>query len=445
MTLPSPLPPASVRRAEKELRFLGLLDESGRVTALGRRVASIPVEPRLGSALLATAPELGAGRAAEIVALLSGDDARGADLSAELSALRRGSHPGARRWRQESSRLERLLPTSGPAPELGDEAALARVVAAARPGWISRARPGGGWTSASGTGLELPPGSGPGAEWLAVWETQRSAGPSSLIRASVPLAEPDALRAGAHLLSDEVSTTWETGRVRARAVRKLGAITLSSTPIKPGRQEAERAIREELARAGIGAVFSWSAAAESLRRRVAVLHRSIGVPWPDVGDEALLGRLDEWLAHEILAVADGRDAARADLAAALRHLLVWPAAGRLDELAPERIVVPSGSAIRLDYPEAGSDAPVVLAVKLQECFGWTQTPTLADGRERITVQLLSPARRPLAITDDLASFWSGAYPQVRAENRGRYVKHPWPEDPLTATATSGTNRRRPPG
>ncbi|MFZ2261484.1 MAG: ATP-dependent helicase C-terminal domain-containing protein, partial [Luteococcus japonicus] len=128
-----------------------------------------------------------------------------------------------------------------------------------------------------------------------------------------------------------------------------------------------------------------------------------------------------------------------DLAQALRRLLPWPAAGRLDELVPERLEVPTGSHIRLVYPDDPSDR-VVLAVKLQECFGLLTTPTVADGRVPVLMHLLSPAQRPLAITDDLASFWSNAYPGVRAENRGRYPRHPWPEDPLTAPPRRGTTR-----
>lgn len=128
------------------------------------------------------------------------------------------------------------------------------------------------------------------------------------------------------------------------------------------------------------------------------------------------------------------------MASALRRLLPWPAAAHLDELVPESVVVPTGSHIRLEYPEVGSDLAPVLAVKLQECFGWTTGPTVCDGRVRVVLHLLSPARRPLAVTDDLASFWVNAYPQVRAENRGRYIKHPWPEDPLTAPPQRGTKK-----
>ncbi len=441
MTLPSVLPRAGVERAETELRSLGLVDDRGRITDQGRRVVAIPAEPRLASALVSGARRVGTRRAAEIVALLAADDIGGDDLSEELGRIRHARTPAAKRWREETSRLQRLVPGQEPADPLTTDASLGWIVASARPGWISRTRGHGTYTSASGTGFVLPKGSRLSGEWLAVWESQRShTGADSLIRAAVPIDEATALEAGAHLQAEEVETSWEGGKVRARATRRLGAITLSSSPIRPHPANAEAAVREALGLHGLNEVFVWNDSARMLRRRLAVLHRAMGAPWPDVSEEALLARVDEWLSPEIRAVAQGRRPT--DLTSPLRRLLPWQQAGRLDELAPERLAVPTGSAIRLDYPEVGSDAPVVLAVKLQECFGWKATPTICDGRERVLLHLLSPARRPLAVTDDLASFWANAYAAVRAENRGRYAKHPWPEDPLTATPMRGTTRSR---
>lgn len=438
MALPSPLSEAGVRRAEEELRQLGLVDDGGAATSLGRRVAEIPTEPRLAAALLSGAGRVGVRKAAEAVALLAADDLPDADLTSALAELRRSETPAARRWRDETTRLARAIrEVPGDAAEAGDREALAWIVASARPGWISRRRSERTYVSASGTGLELPRGSASGPPWLAVWESQRAAAKAeSIVRAAVPIDESLALEAGAHLLSEGVETSWDDGRVRARIVRRLGAIVLSSTPTRPGLADAEAAVRDALAERGIAAVLGWSRSAASLRRRLAVLHRS-HPSWPDVRDEALEAAADEWLLPEILAAARGGGV---DLTGALRRLLPWRDASRLDELAPERIRVPSGSSITLDYPEVGSDEPVVLAVKLQECFGWTRTPQICDGRERILLHLLSPAGRPLAVTEDLASFWANVYPSVRAENRGRYAKHPWPEDPLTAKAMRGTTR-----
>lgn len=162
----------------------------------------------------------------------------------------------------------------------------------------------------------------------------------------------------------------------------------------------------------------------------------IGDPWSAVDDVTLLERLDEWL--DISGVRRTADLRRVDVLTGLRRLLPWPAASRLDELAPERLLMPSGSRVRIVYD--GGEPPVV-AVKLQETFGWTQTPALADGRVPIVLHLLSPAGRPVAITADLASFWRQGYAQVRADLRARYPKHPWPDDPLTAEATARAKRR----
>lgn len=204
-------------------------------------------------------------------------------------------------------------------------------------------------------------------------------------------------------------------------------------------------------------MIGWSAAADALRRRLALLHRELGDPWPDVSESALLARLDDWLAPELESMATGTPATAIDLSDPLRRLLPWPEASNLDSLVPERLQVPSGSRVRIEYPEVsegseGSEGPdqknaehdggsPVVAVKLQECFGWDRTPRLVGGRVPVLFHLLSPAGRPLAVTGDLASFWSGPYAQVRAEMRGRYPRHPWPEDPWTALATAKTKNR----
>jgi len=367
-----------------------------------------------------------------------------------------------------------------------DDEALALVVALAHPDRIARARTAiarsgggqGGAASASGGGSPSGPGTGggrgsapsrpgarppvefllaggtgasvdaasplAGAEWLAIAElggaSGSGAGASAVVRAAVPLSAEAALRAGAALLTASTETAWADGRVRARRVRGLGAIDLSSTPVEPDVGAARDAVARALARDGLG-VFDWSEAATALRRRLALLHRVLGGPWPDVSDAALAASAADWLAPEIDALARGRAASRVDLVDAVRRLLPWPEASRLDELAPERLEVPSGSRHALDYPAADDpDGRVVLAVKLQECFGWTRTPRIADGRVPVQLHLLSPARRPLAVTDDLEFFWREVYASVRAENRGRYAKHPWPEDPLTAEAKRGTTK-----
>ena len=215
----------------------------------------------------------------------------------------------------------------------------------------------------------------------------------------------------------------------------------ATAPVRPTATEGHDAVRRALQARGL-AVFTWSEQADQLRRRLALLHRVLGAPWPDVSDAALIAGIDDWLVPEVDALAAGTPTAKVELAPALRRLLPWPAAAEFDALAPERLEVPSGSRIRIDYPPHDDpDARPVVAVKLQECFGWAETPRLADGRVPVLFHLLSPAGRPLAVTGDLASFWSGPYAQVRAEMRGRYPKHPWPEDPWQAAPTRHTKNR----
>ena len=448
MALPTALPEAGAARAEQELRALGLVDDDGRVTDLGRRVAAMPLEPRLGVALQAGADRCGARAAVEVVAMLA--EAPSGDLATELARLRRDR---PRAWVREADRLERLVGSARPCSHgvpppgrgnlcgsVAEQVSPASpdvvgfVVATARPGWIARARGEGEFLAASGTGLTMPRGLTLRGPWLAVWETQRVGG-LGLVRAAVEIPEALAIEVG------DVRTAREAtfdGRVRVREVRRLGAIELSATPAKATPDVGEPAVRAALASRGLG-IFRWPDGATALRRRLSWLHHILGDPWPDVSDESLLTRVDEWLLLEIDELSRGADASSVQLLPALRRLLPWPDAARLDELAPERIEVPSGRQARLEYPDG--DGPVVCAVKLQECFGLTATPTVGDGRVPVLMHLLSPAGRPLAVTDDLASFWANAYPQVRAENRGRYAKHPWPDDPLTAPAKRGTNRQ----
>lgn len=279
-----------------------------------------------------------------------------------------------------------------------------------------------------------------GSPWLAIAEVGL-AGSRAIIRSAVPIDVDTAELAGAGLLHTEETATFESGKVRAVRRSCLGGIELTSTPIQAGPELARRAIAESVRERGAREVLRPSEAFESLRARLGLLRAVFGDPWPDVTWEHLSDALDQWCPDALDRIAKGSDPAQLDLVSALRGLLPWPEAARLDELAPTHITVPSGSHVRLEYPDPDLVEPSpILAVKLQECFGWTDVPRICDGRVAVTMHLLSPARRPLAVTSDLASFWTNAYAHVRAENRGRYPKHPWPEDPLTAPAAKGTKR-----
>jgi ATP-dependent helicase HrpB len=418
-----PPPEGPLEAGQDLLRTLGAL-EHGKVTERGRKMAALGLHPRLARALLDGAAQVGPRSAAEVVALL---DAGGTltDVEAELRRLR-DTHD--QRWRTEVRRLARLVPGAPEAPD------PALVVALAHPERLARRREKGSpvYLMAGGTAAELPSGSGLGdVEWLAVAEATRDPGRVHGIIRLAARADADlALRAAPNLVSEVDEVRWSADVV-ARSVRRLGAIVLAERPLpNPDPALVRHALRDGLAKEGLG-LLSWSAEAKNLRQRLDFLHRVHGDPWPSMTDDALLATAGNWLGT----ARRRADLARIDTVRALRGLLPWPEAARLDELAPERIEVPSGSRIRVDY---SSGAPV-LAVKLQETFGWLETPCVSG--VPVVVHLLSPAGRPAAVTSDLKSFWRNGYPSVRAELRGRYPKHPWPEDPLTATATrraSGT-------
>ncbi|MFD0411189.1 ATP-dependent helicase HrpB [Kitasatospora sp. NPDC127116] len=450
LALPDAPPAGAMAAARQTLQALGAVSSDGRATARGIRLARTGLHPRLGRALVDGAAAVGVRRAAEVVALLSEEPPRalGDDLGAVWRTVRSSRDPYAGRWRDEVRRLLRGA-GSEPATQLSDGAAAGLVVALAFPERIARARvdkPAPGERSpylmASGTAAELAPGTTLGAvPWLAVAVADRPAGShSARVLHAATLDEDTALVAGAALLTAREEVHWDTrrGEVVSRRVESLGAIELTEKPLnRPDPSLVRSALLEGLAREGVSTLLSFPS---NLRERLAFLHAALGDPWPDVSDEALLERAEEWLEPELSRARRRSDLARIDTTAALQRLLPWASgeAGRLDELAPERITVPSGSKIRVDYT---TERPV-LAVKLQELFGWTATPALAGGRISLTIHLLSPAGRPAAVTGDLESFWREGYRAVRADLRGRYPRHPWPEDPTTAEPTRRTNTRK---
>ncbi|XAN47811.1 ATP-dependent helicase C-terminal domain-containing protein [Micromonospora oryzae] len=495
LALPDPPPAAAMTVARDTLTTLGALDAAGRITDRGRAIAGAGTHPRLARALLDGAPVVGADRAAEVVALLADDTVAGPgdDLTAAWRRLRAGTDPAATaRWRAETRRLRAALPTGATTPTtsarpdapgrdgtpardrtdgtpgrdrtdhlpgrdrtdgapgrerpegpLPDELAAGLVVGLAYPERLARLRRAGGSTylMAGGTAAELTPGSAlAGTAWLAVAVADRSPGaPTARVRLAAGLDEATAREAGGPLLRSGREVAWSGGDVVAREVVRLGAIELVARPLaRPGPELVAAALRDGLRRDGL-ALLTWSPAARALRERMAFCRHALGPDWPDVTDDALLAGVADWLGPELAAARRRADLARVDVVAALRRLLPWSLAARLDDLAPERIAVPSGSRVRVDYADP---AAPVLAVKLQETFGWADAPRVAGGRVPVLLHLLSPAGRPVAVTADLASFWRTGYPQVRAELRGRYPRHPWPEDPTTAEPTRRAAPRR---
>ncbi|WP_329308204.1 ATP-dependent helicase HrpB [Streptomyces microflavus] len=435
-------PPAGAMGAAREvLEAIGAVDAEGRVTARGVRMSRLGLHPRLARALLDGAEEAGARRAAEVVALLSEEPPReyGDDLVAALRTARRGQDGYAARWKQEVRRLSSQVEGAGSGESRSDDAVVGLVAALAFPERVARARGDGAFLMVSGTGAELRDSSRlRSAPWLAVAVADRpSHAASARVRLAAVVDEPTALLAAGHLRVRGEEVRWVDGEVVARSVDRVGAVELSVRPLKQPDPELVRgALVEGLRREGLG-LLRWTRDSEQFRLRLAFLHRVLGGPWPDVSDEALLAETGAWLEPELSRARRRSDLGRIDAGQALRRLLPWATgeAVRLDELAPERIEVPSGSRIRVEY---GGEQPV-LAVKLQELFGLSETPRVAG--VPVLVHLLSPAGRPAAVTADLASFWQDGYKAVRAELRGRYPKHPWPEDPTTVQATRYTSAR----
>ncbi|MEU6850827.1 ATP-dependent helicase C-terminal domain-containing protein [Actinacidiphila alni] len=479
LALLDPPPPGALAAARDTLRGLGAVDAAGRALDRGRRLARIGLHPRLARALVDAAPVLGPRRAAEVTALLSEElpHSYGPDLTAAWRTARHAADPYAGRWRAEAQRLratvteeadtavgaDRLPGPGGGNPPgtseaarrtaestgadtvkargtaaLSDDAAAGLVVALAFPERVARRRGGDLYAMASGTGAEVTGGVG-GAEWIVVAVADRAAGRAEArVRLAAVIDEDIARTAAAGLLETYEEVRWRDGDVVARRVERLGALELSAVPLRSPDPEAVRAaLLDGLRREGTG-LLHWSREAREVRDRMAFVHRRLGGDWPDVSEEALLERAEEWLGPELARARRRADLERVSAGAALPRLLPWAtgAAGRFGELAPERIEVPSGSRIRVDY----SGEQPVLAVKLQELFGLSATPEIAG--TPVLVHLLSPAGRPAAVTADLASFWRDGYRAVRAELRGRYPRHPWPEDPATAVPTRRTNNSR---
>ncbi|MGW1796336.1 ATP-dependent helicase HrpB [Streptomyces sp. NPDC001984] len=452
LALLDPPPGGAMAAARDVLTAVGAVDSVGSATSRGVRLARLGLHPRLGRALLDAASSEGA---AEVVALLSEEVPReyGDDLAGALRAARRGGDAYAKRWLAEVRRLQAVVadvsyppirdsqPTVsvevGPATR--DDKVAGLVAAFAFPERVARLD-GGSYRMVSGTRAELPDGSPlRGAGWIAVAVADRPLGKGhARVRLGAVVDEGLARVAAGSLYEEQDEVRWAEGDVVARRVSRLGAVELAVRPLKDADPGAVRdALLEGLRQEGFG-LLRWSAEAGVLRQRLAFLRTRLGEPWPDASDEALHARVDEWLEPELGRARRRADLGRIDAGQALARLLPWASgdAARLDELAPERIAVPSGSRIRIDY---GNPEQPVLAVKLQEMFGLRESPTVAG--VPLLVHLLSPAGRPAAVTADLASFWQDGYKGVRAELRGRYPKHPWPEDPATAEPTRHTNAR----
>jgi ATP-dependent helicase HrpB len=449
-----PPPAAAFAQARELLRELGALDEGGRVTAHGRAMASLALHPRLAHMLLrARDQDLGA-VACDLAALLGerdvlrgGPSAPDADIRLRLEALRdrggRGADPIAlRRVRAEARLLRQQLGVRDETAAVDATESAGMLLALAYPDRVGqrRADQEGRFLLRSGQGAYFAEPQALGRSAYIVAAELDGQPRDSRIFLAAPIAEAELEAEFGDQIESEEFVRWDdaSGGVLARRRRRLGALVLSDAPLRDADAEAVRtALVEGLARQGVESL-PWSDGARQLRERLGFLHR-LDPTWPDVADAALLASLPEWLGPHLHGIRRRDDLARVDLAGALLGLLDWKQRARLDELAPTHVEVPSGSRIAVDYSDA---AAPVLAVRLQEVFGWTETPRVGNGAVPLTLHLLSPARRPVQVTRDLAGFWRSTYFEVKKDLKGRYPKHYWPDDPLQATPTRRVRPRR---
>ena len=420
-----PPPEAAVVEARARLATLGAI-EDGRPTAHGRAIAALPMAPRLAHMLLA-APD--PALAAELAALLQERGLGGPDLDVERRLARwRGDRSAkAQAARQLAGRWARLVRTTR-----GEAASVGATLALGFPDRVARRRDASGerWVSVGGRGFRLDPASPLArAPWLAVAETQGiAAGARILSAAAIEEAEVETL------FADRIEThrtaTFDpgTGGVQPLRERRLGAIRLSSGPDSSAAPAMiEQALLDGVRAHGL-ALLPWGEGAEALRRRAAFAGF-------DVDDAALIARLDEWL-PALIAGRRRLDAILPSaLADALRALLGWEGMRQVDRLAPADFTSPAGSTHAIDY---GAEAGPTVTLRVQALFGLAEHPVIGTGRVPLVLSLTSPAGRPIQTTRDLPGFWAGSWRDVAREMRGRYPRHPWPDDPAAAHATLRT-------
>jgi ATP-dependent helicase HrpB len=448
-----PPPAASLAQARELLVELEALDAARRITAHGRRMAALGTHPRLANLLIGGAARGMGATACALAALLEERDlfrrdalGRDADLRSRLHAV--GSAAAARDPAVDRDRLRRIRDRSatwrssleiGDAP-VDDEAAGA-LLCLAYPDRVAMRRDTAGhrYLLRSGVGARLDEvGSLADAPFLVVAETDGRR-PEARIFLAAPVAPEEVERTFAAQVVREEVVEWQpgTGVVATRRRDRLGALVLRDAPV--AQADAEAVARELLAaiRREDGIRLVWSAAAMRLRQRVLFL-RSLDSSWPDWSEAGLHASMEEWLLPHLMGCRRRSEVEQLDLVTVLQSWLSFEQRRTLDRLAPAHVVVPTGSSIPVDYSDPASP---VIAVRLQELFGQTETPRVGDGRVPLTLHLLSPAGRPVQVTRDLAGFWRSSYFEVRRELRGRYPKHEWPEDPLAASPTRRARRR----
>lgn len=435
------LPPAKhLAAAQQQLTRLGALDSHGVLNALGRRMATLGCDPRLAAMLCAAGQDADAVASAALLVAILEDPPRSGSAD-----LRDALHRPQPQWQRRAQQWQRRLGVRGGRV---DEDRFAPLLAAGFGDRLARRRDDSGrYQLANGLGARLDQQDGLTRNpWLiAPALLQNNATPDARMLLALPVDIEALCQQQPGLIERRTEVEWdeEKGTLRALRREQIGSLVLKTQPLaRPEPAVLHAAMLRWIAEKGL-AVLGWTPEAEQLRLRIqCAAHWLPEEAWPAVDDAALIDSLPQWLLPQMSTVRDLKSLQAVNLTQALLHLLTWSQRQRLDSALPTHYTVPTGSRLPIRYH---ADKPPALAVRIQEMFGEATNPAVAEGRVPLVLELLSPAQRPLQITRDLAAFWRGAYPEVRKEMKGRYPKHPWPDDPATALPTRRTKKMSPQG
>ncbi|EGQ9148257.1 ATP-dependent helicase HrpB [Vibrio parahaemolyticus] len=440
------IPSAAALQQAKQLLFsLGLITEQGQLTAEGKQAHDLGVEPRAAAMLIKSQSHSDkmVNVALAAVALIEEPERNVTNIAHSLHRWLSGSHPKQSLLLKRAQSLAHKLDTTFSLREV-DEDALPLVLSLAFPDRIAqqRANQFGRFALANGHGAECRPDDMlGGCEYLVAIDLMRSHSNSSQIHLACELDVNILQTTFDSLFSTEEVVDWDEkkGRLVAEKQRKLGQLVIERVSLpNPGKEKMTQALLTYVRRQGLSSL-NWTPAAESLLERIrCAVDWLPEQAWPMFDEASLLDSLDEWLEPYMTSVASVKDLSKINLVEALNARLGWPLNQHLDEWLPEHYQLPTGTKKRIRYQHGHEP---VLSVRMQEVFGESTSPTVALGRKRLVLELLSPAQRPLQVTSDLAAFWNGSYKDVQKEMKGRYPKHVWPDDPANHVATTKTKRQ----
>ncbi|EXJ49778.1 ATP-dependent helicase HrpB [Vibrio parahaemolyticus VPTS-2010_2] len=440
------IPSAAALRQAKQLLFsLGLITEQGQLTAEGKQAHDLGVEPRAAAMLIKSQSHSDkmVNVALAAVALIEEPERNVTNIAHSLHRWLSGSHPKKSLLLKRAQSLAHKLDTKFSLREV-DEGALPLVLSLAFPDRIAqqRANQFGRFALANGHGAECSPDDMlGGCEYLVAIDLMRSHSNSSQIHLACELDVNILQTTFDSLFSTKEVVDWDEkkGRLVAEKQRKLGQLVIERVSLpNPGKEKMTQALLTYVRRQGVSSL-NWTPAAESLLERIrCAVDWLPEQAWPMFDEASLLDSLDEWLEPYMTSVASVKDLSKINLVEALNARLGWPLNQHLDEWLPEHYQLPTGTKKRIRYQHGHEP---VLSVRMQEVFGESTSPTVAIGRKRLVLELLSPAQRPLQVTSDLAAFWNGSYKDVQKEMKGRYPKHVWPDDPANHVATTKTKRQ----